>query len=113
MDEILGVLQETAIQESGRGEEHLSPTTQEAIMILQFERYTEYNKYTCVGCIDDLYDLYKLCCIDHLYYRYSRSRICRYAMLCRMLNMEEYRSNAYIMYTVDPVSAAMVCCAES
>ena len=40
MVEILRVLQEAAIQESGRGEEPLYLTTQETIIIMQFERYT-------------------------------------------------------------------------
>ena len=40
MVEILRVSQEAAIQVSGRGEEPLSPTTQETIMTMQFERYT-------------------------------------------------------------------------
>ena len=46
MVEILGVLQEAAIQESGRGEEPLSPTTQETIITMQFERYTIKYTYT-------------------------------------------------------------------
>ena len=44
MVEILRVLQEAAIEVSGRGEEPLSPTTQETIMIMQFERYTIITK---------------------------------------------------------------------
>ena len=38
--EILRVLQEAAIEGSGRGEESISPTTQETITIIRFERYT-------------------------------------------------------------------------
>ena len=46
MVEILRVLQEAAIEVSGRGEEPLSPTTQETIMIRQFERYTIHIEMT-------------------------------------------------------------------
>ena len=40
MVEIIRVLQEAAIEVSGPGEEHLSPTTQKTTMIMQFEGYT-------------------------------------------------------------------------
>ena len=39
MVELLRVLQEAAIEISRRGEEPLSPTTQETKMLMQFERY--------------------------------------------------------------------------
>ena len=40
MVEILRVLQEAAIEVWGRGEEPLSTTTQETMMMMPFERYT-------------------------------------------------------------------------
>ena len=40
MVEILRVLQEAAMEVSGRGEEPLSPTNQETITIMRFGRYT-------------------------------------------------------------------------
>ena len=50
MVEILRVLQEAAIEVSSRGEEPLSLTTQETIMITQFERYSIKLEFALIVC---------------------------------------------------------------